>query len=262
VNFSAFARAAALLLTGALMMGWTGVASADDETDIDNMMAMATRGDLELGWSGSITASYFARRGNSREEDWGLALGWAYNHDSPWQFDGTISGESESTNQDTSDESYEFKNAAKYYKTETTYYVGRANYEKDRFSGIEEEAAGVIGYGRELFKKGNHRIIGEGGGGFLWSKDADGESDQGLTGYVAGFYRWQLTEHSKFRQLISARYSEFDQNWKLNSVSEISSNIIGNLEALFTYEIKRNSEVPSGTANSDFYTNLGLKYSF
>ncbi|MGI9264089.1 MAG: DUF481 domain-containing protein, partial [Gammaproteobacteria bacterium] len=261
-NYSAFARAAAMLLSSVLMIGWAGWASADDETDIDNMLAMANRGELDLGWSGSITASYFARRGNSREEDWGLEVGWAYNLKGPWQFDGSISGESESTSDKTSDENYEFKNAAKYYKTDTTYLVGRANYEKDRFSGIEEEAAGVIGYGRELFRKGNHRLIGEGGGGILWSKDADGNSDQGLTGYVAGFYLWQLTEHSKFRQLVSARYSEFDQNWKLNSVSEISSNLIGNLDALFTYEIKRNSEVPSGTANSDFYTNFGLKYSF
>ena len=255
-------RLSVVLAAVAMIFLSSNAVQADDETDIDNMLAMANRGELDLGWSGSITASYFARRGNSREEDWGLELGWAYNLDSPWQFDGSLSGESESTNHDTTDESYEFKNAAKYYKTDTTYYVGRANYEKDRFSGIEEEAAGVIGYGREIFRKGKHRLIAEGGGGFLWSKDAAGESDQGLTGYVAGFYLWQLTEHSKFRQLISARYSEFDQNWKLNSVSEISSNIIGNLDALFTYEIKRNSEVPSGTANSDFYTNLGLKYSF
>ena len=262
MNLNALARAATLLMACVLMMAWAGYASAEDETDIDTMMSNANRGDLDLGWSGSITASYFARRGNSREEDWGLALGWAYNLEGPWQFDGLISAESESTNQDTTDESYEFRNAAKYYKNDTTYYVGRANYEKDRFSGIEEEAAGVIGYGRELFKRGKHKFVAEGGGGILWSKDAAGESDQGLTGYVAGFYSWELTEHSKFRQFVSARYSEFDQNWKLNSVSEISSNIIGNLDALLTYEIKRNSEVPSGTANSDFYTNLGLKYSF
>ena len=121
---------------------------------------------------------------------------------------------------------------------------------------------GAIGYGRQLFKTGKHKMIGEVGAGILWSKDAAGESDQGGTGYGAIFYDWELTEHSSFRQIISARYSEFDQNWKLNSVSEIKSSIIGNLSGVFTYEIKRNSEVPSGTANSDFYTNLGLEYTF
>jgi putative salt-induced outer membrane protein len=235
---------------------------ADDETEIDDILAAANRGDLELGWSGSITASYFARRGNSREEDWGLAVGWAYNMEGPWQFDGRISGESESTNRDTSDESYDFKNAAKYYLDDTTYLVGRGNYEKDRFSGIEEEVLGTVGYGRQLFKTAKHKLIGEVGAGILWSKDAAGESDQGGTGYGAIFYDWELTEHSSFRQIISARYSEFDQNWKLNSVSEIKSSIIGNLSGVFTYEIKRNSEVPSGTANSDFYTNMGLEYTF
>ncbi len=252
----------AALWVGLMMMTWAAVAGADDETDIDSMIANANRGELELGWSGSVTASYFQRRGNSREEDWGIELDWAYNIEGPWQFDGELSAESESTNDETSDETYTFKNAAKYYKTDTTYYVGRANYEKDRFSGIAEEYAIVGGYGREVFKREKHRVIVEGGGGILWSEDANGDNDEGMMGYVAAFYNWQITEHSAFRQFVSARYSEFDSNWKLNSVSELSSNILGPVEGVFSYEIKRNSEVPSGTANSDFYTNFGLRYNF
>jgi putative salt-induced outer membrane protein len=255
-------RLSVVLAAAAMIFLSSNVVQADDETDIDDVLSNANRGDLELGLSGTITASYFARRGNSREEDWGLAVGWAYNMEGPWQFDGLISGESESTDHQTSDEKYLFKNAAKYYLDDTTYVVGRGNYEKDRFSGIQEEALGTIGYGRQLFKNSKHKLIGEAGAGILWSEDAEGESDQGGTGYGALFYDWELTDHSSFRQVIVARYSEFDQNWKLTSISEIKSTIIGNLAGKFSYEIKRNSEVPSGTANSDFYTRLGLEYSF
>ena len=247
----------ALAAATAVMSLWVGIAVAD-ETVIDDVLDNIERGELELGWSGSITASYFSRRGNSREEDWGLALNWKYNMEGPWQFDGLISGMSESTNDSTSDEEYIFRNAAKYYKTDKTYYVGRGNYEKDRFAGIEEEVLLVAGYGRELFRRKNHRLIGEAGGGFLWSKDANGESDSGGTAYGAAFYDWQMTEHSSFRQLIGVRYSEFDSNWKLTSKSEVKADIIGNLAGKFSYEIKRNSEVAEGTANSDFYTNFGL----
>jgi putative salt-induced outer membrane protein YdiY len=207
-------RAVVLALALAAACSWTGVSLAD-ETVIDEVMDNIERGELELGWSGAITATYFSRRGNSREEDWGLSLAWKYNVEGPWQF-----------------------------------------------AGIEEEALGVLGYGRELFRRKNHRLIGEVGGGFLWSKDAAGESDSGGTGYGAAFYDWQMTEHSAFRQLIGVRYSEFDSNWKLTSKSEVKADIIGNLAGKFSYEIKRNSEVAEGTANSDFYTNFGLEYSF
>jgi putative salt-induced outer membrane protein YdiY len=48
----------------------------------------------------------------------------------------------------------------------------------------------------------------------------------------------------------------------LRSISEVKATIIGRLSGKFTYEIKRNSEVPDGDANSDFYTTLGLEYAF
>jgi putative salt-induced outer membrane protein YdiY len=254
-------RAVALAIASSVLCLWAGVSGAD-ETVIDEVLDNIERGELELGLSGAVRATYFSRRGNSKEEDWGLSVSWKYNMEGPWQFDGLISGMSESTNDSTSDEEYLFRNAAKYYRTDTTYYVGRANYEKDRFAGIEEEVLGVLGYGRELYRRKNHKLVGEAGGGLLWSKDADGESDSGGTAYGAAFYDWQMTEHSTFRQLIGVRYSEFDSNWKLTSKSEVKAEIIGNLSGVFSYEIKRNSEVADGTANSDFYTNFGLEYSF
>ena len=130
-------RAVAVAVAAVVLGPWADVSLAD-ETVIDEVLDNIERGELELGWSGAIRATYFSRRGNSKEEDWGLSLSWKYNREGPWQFDGLISGMSESTNDSTGDEEYLFRNAAKYYRTDTTYYVGRANYEKDRFTGIED----------------------------------------------------------------------------------------------------------------------------
>lgn len=232
------------------------------EADFSVMDEAANGEEKEVGLSGTVTASYFERRGNSRNQDWGLELTWAYQTASPWLFEGLVGGMSKSENKSTTDEKYKIQNSAKYFFSEKSYGVARANYEKDRFSGIEEEALGVGGYGRELFKRKDHRLIGEIGAGLIWTKDSSGNTDTGGVGYGALFYTWQLTEHSSFSQFIGARYSEADSNWRLRSVSEIKATIIGSLSGKFTYEIKRNSEVPDGDANSDFYTTMGLEYAF
>lgn len=232
------------------------------EADLSLVDQAANGDEKEVGWSGAITASYYERRGNSTEQNWGLELKWAYQTEGKWLFDGLISGMSNSTDNSTTDEKYRMENAAKYFFDQKSYGVGRAIYEKDRFSGIEEEFGVTGGYGRELFKRGDHRLIGEAGAGLLWTEDSEGSSDTGGVGYGALMYTWQLTEHSSFSQLLVTRYSEADSNWRLRSVSEVKATIIGSLSGKFTYEIKRNSEVPEGDANSDFYTTLGLEYAF
>ncbi|KPK61518.1 MAG: hypothetical protein AMJ59_00365 [Gammaproteobacteria bacterium SG8_31] len=232
------------------------------EAELGLLDEAANGDEKEVGWSGAITASYYERRGNSTNQDWGLEVAWAYQTAGKWLFDGLVSGMSKSEDNSTTDEMYRVENAAKYFFNEKSYGVGRAIYEKDRFSGIEEEAGVTGGYGRELFKRGDHRLIGEAGAGLLWTQDSEGSSDTGGVGYGALMYTWQLTENSSFSQLLMARYSEADSNWRLRSISEVKATIIGSLSGKFTYEIKRNSEVPDGDANSDFYTTMGLEYSF
>ncbi len=250
-----------ILATTVLFLGLAH-GSLAQEADLGLVDQAASDDEKEVGWSGAVTASYYERRGNSTEQNWGLELKWAYQTEGKWLFDGLVSGMSNSTDNSTTDEKYRVENAAKYFFDRKSYGVGRAIYEKDRFSGIEEEAGLTGGYGRELLKRGDHRLIGEAGAGLLWTEDSEGSSDTGGVGYGALMYTWDLTEHSSFSQLLVARYSEADSNWRLRSVSEVKATIIGSLSGKFTYEIKRNSEVPDGDANSDFYTTLGLEYAF
>ena len=254
-------RKLTILATSILLLGFAH-GSLAQEANLDLVDQAASDEEKDVGWSGAITASYYERRGNSTEQNWGLELKWAYQTEGKWLFDGLVSGMSNSTDNSTTDEKYRVENAAKYFFDKKSYGVGRAIYEKDRFSGIEEEAGLTGGYGRELLSRGDHRLIGEAGAGLLWTQDSQGSSDTGGVGYGALMYTWELTEHSSFSQLLVARYSEADSNWRLRSVSEVKATIIGSLSGKFTYEIKRNSEVPDGDANSDFYTTLGLEYAF
>jgi putative salt-induced outer membrane protein YdiY len=38
--------------------------------------------------------------------------------------------------------------------------------------------------------------------------------------------------------------------------------IVGNLNARISYIVRHNTDVPDGRRNSDFFTNIGLEYTF
>jgi len=255
MKFTTRGLAAAILLLGLCQQGFAQEANLA-------LLEKASSEEKEPGWAGAVTASYYERRGNAKNQDWGLELAWAYQTEGKWLFDGVVGGMSKSEDDNTTDENYKFHNAAKYFFDKKSYGVGRANYNKDRFSGVEEEAGVTGGYGRELLLRGPHRLVGEAGAGLIWTKSSEGDTDTGGVGYGALLYNWKLTDNSSFSQLLTMRYSEADSNWQLHSVSQVKATIIGSLAGKFTYEIKRNSEVPEGDANSDFYTTLGLEYSF
>ncbi len=249
-----------MLAAAVLLFGFAHQGLAQD-ADL-SLLEKASSEQAEAGWSGAVTASFYDRKGNARNQDWGLSLAWAYQTEGKWLFDGFIGGQSKSEDSTTTDESYKFQNAAKYFFNKKSYGVGRANYEKDRFSGIEEEAGLTGGYGRELLLSGPHRLVGETGAGIIWTKTSDGESDTGGVGYGALFYTWKLTDASSFSQLAGVRYSEADSNWRVRSVSEVKATIIGSLAGKLSFEIKRNSEVPAEDKKTDYYTTMGLEYSF
>jgi len=242
---------------------WLGLAHQSFAQDADfTLLDKAASGDTEPGWSGAVTASFYDRKGNSRNQDWGLELAWAFQTEGKWLFDGLVAGMSKSEDNTTTDESYKFHNAAKYFFNPKSYGVGRARYDKDRFSGIEEEASFTGGYGHELYRNEKHRLVGETGAGVIWTKTSDGQKDTGGVGYGALLYNWKLTDTSSFSQLLALRYSEADSNWRLHTVSQVKATIIGSLAGKFSFEIKRNSEVPEEDKKTDYYTTLGLEYSF
>ncbi|MGD8964303.1 MAG: DUF481 domain-containing protein, partial [Gammaproteobacteria bacterium] len=127
-------RKLTILATSILLLGFAH-GSLAQEANLDLVDQAASDEEKDVGWSGAITASYYERRGNSTEQNWGLELKWAYQTEGKWLFDGLVSGMSNSTDNSTTDEKYRVENAAKYFFDKKSYGVGRAIYEKDRFSG-------------------------------------------------------------------------------------------------------------------------------
>ena len=73
-------------------------------------------------------------------------------------------------------------------------------------------------------------------------------------------YTWQFTELSDFQQTFAFEIGE--DNTYSESVSSLSTTIIGALRLVASYTIRHNSDVPIGTEKRDTRTAISLEYNF
>ncbi len=73
-------------------------------------------------------------------------------------------------------------------------------------------------------------------------------------------YKWTFSETANFTQDFVIEYGE--NNTYMESVSAVSTSIVGALALVVSYTIKNNSDVLPGTVESDTYTALSLEYAF
>ncbi|MGD8695788.1 MAG: hypothetical protein PVJ12_01650, partial [Gammaproteobacteria bacterium] len=66
-------RKLTILATSILLLGFAH-GSLAQEANLDLVDQAASDEEKDVGWSGAITASYYERRGNSTEQNWGLEL--------------------------------------------------------------------------------------------------------------------------------------------------------------------------------------------
>jgi putative salt-induced outer membrane protein len=160
----------------------------------------------------------------------------------------------------TTEERYEARGTSNYYWTEDDYVFGRLDWRKDNFGGVREEWVPSVGYGRVLIRNDRHDLRGEVGAGYRFADLSDGTSEEG--GVISGGarYRWQISETAEFFQNALVQWSS--DNTYVESETGLRTSIVGNLSARFSYIVRHNTDVPDGTRNSDFFTNIGLEYKF
>ena len=246
--------AAAALLAGAL----SAPAFAGMELSMETIDE--TPPTEEDGISGDVTLGYAERRGNTDNSSVNAELKWVWHTGSPWMYDGRFFAFGKTEEEATTDERYEAQAAAKFFLSDESYLVGRLTGRKDNFGAIEKEYLATAGYGRKLLQTENHRLIGELGAGYRRAEDSVGETETGVVGVAGLQYDWALTDNSSFSQLLV--WEESADNSIVRSLTEVKATLIGKLSGKLSYEIRRQSEVPAGDENSDFYTLLGLEYAF
>lgn len=138
-------------------------------------------------------------------------------------------------------------------------YIG-ATWDKDRFSGYDWQFSGSIGYGRKLIDTERHRLSMEVGPGFRRDELPNGNSADTTTAHAATKYEWNVTDNTRFLQVLEGDSGE--DNTLTRSMSELAIKLNSRLSFKTSLEIKRNSKPPAGTKNSDRTTMLALAWTF
>ncbi len=210
-------------------------------------------------WSGKVSFGFLSTSGNTENSNFngnfeiGYAIGkWSH------LFDAYAINASE--NNETTAEAHGAGWKSEWNLSEHNFLFGQLSYRKDRFSGFPTQFAQTAGYGRRIIDTTAHMLNAEVGAGARQSERSDGvdENDLILSGGLN--YKWTFSETANFTQDFTIEYGE--NNTYMESVSAVSTNIVGALALAVSYTVRNNSDVLPGTVSTDKFTALSLEYVF
>jgi len=213
----------------------------------------------EEGLSGLVALGYLATSGNSDSENLSLNFGGDY-YAEVWHH--SLDGRAirASTSGVTTAEAYGLSWQSARDFGEKSYLFGRLAWDKDKFSGYDQQIREVVGYGRHFIKNDRHELNGEVGVGLRQSDLRDGTSEDESIARLSVDYAFQLSETAEFKQLFGVESGS--DNTYTESVTSLSADVWTNLAIVLSYTVKRNSDVPVGTEKKDTFTAVSLEYSF
>ncbi len=210
-------------------------------------------------WSGKAALGLLATTGNS--ETTNVNLGVTLKHDADrWHHEFGVSASGADTDGTTTAERYKGRYKAKYDFSEFDYIFGLLSYEKDKFSGYDQQITEAIGYGRRILNNDIHVLNFEAGAGFKQNDLRDGTSEDSAVFRVGGDYLWNFSETAQFTQEVAVERSS--ENTYLESISAIKARLLEDLGLVLSYTVKSNSEVPVGSEKTDTFTAISLEYGF
>lgn len=141
------------------------------------------------------------------------------------------------------------------------YLFGFTRWEKDRFSGYDQQLAAIAGYGRELIGGERHRLSLEAGPGYRHDR-IDSEPNASLAvAYGALAWHLEATETTTLDQELSVEST--DDNTTSRSLSSLTARLNSRLAMRLSHEIKRNSQPPEeAEARTDHTSRVTLLYSW
>jgi putative salt-induced outer membrane protein len=213
----------------------------------------------EEGLSGRVAFGYLATSGNTKTDNMNLSFGGIYNAER-WHhgLDG-LAVKASSSGVDTA-EAYALAWKSKYDLTDENYLFGLVAWNKDKFSGYDQQLREVFGYGRRLIDRERHLLNAEAGVGLRQYELRDGTSDDDSVLRLATDYRWTISETSRFTQTFAIETGS--DNTYVEAVSALNASVWQNIALVLSYTIRNNSDVPAGTEKRDTFSAISLEYSF
>lgn len=215
--------------------------------------------EAEGPWSGKVGLGYLATSGNSDNTALNAVfeVGFASGR---WRHDFNALALGNVADDETTAERYKLGYKAQYDFSEFNYLFGLLGWEKDRFSGVEEQTTEAIGYGRRIINNEKHVLNAEIGVGARQLDFADGTSESGVVGRAAMDYAWTISDTAQFTQTVAIESGS--ENTYAETVSALSATIVGNIAVSLSYTIKHNTDAPPGFEETDTFTAVNLDYAF
>ncbi|MDY6942828.1 MAG: DUF481 domain-containing protein [Pseudomonadota bacterium] len=211
--------------------------------------------------SGNARLGYLASSGNVDETNLSAEGEIAFDFLS-WRHQASASAIFSEVEDETTRERYTAGVQSDYKLSEISYLFATINFEKDRFSGIDQRFSEALGYGRTLYQTETIKLDGEIGPGARQTRyiedDGSIRKEDELIGRGKIKFAWQISENNSFREKLLVEAG--DQNTFAESVTTFRSQINKRLFVDLSYTIKHNTDVPSDRENTDRYTSLSLGY--
>lgn len=210
-------------------------------------------------WKGEVKLGFVATQGDT--ETTTLNFGLSVNNElERWRHRGRFEVVRATDTGETTVERYLLDYQANYWLHKWDYVFANFRYDRDLFSGFDYQVSETAGYGRE-WKRGDKLTLElQGGGGARQTRREDGETDNEAIVRGAFLLTWAFSKTAQLRQ--SLLIEDGKTNTVTESVTSLRSTIIGSLGMSFTLDIKRNSNVPPGSANTNSLTSVNLVYNF
>jgi len=210
-------------------------------------------------WAGKATLGYLATSGNTNNSNLNAGFEVSYTK-GLWAHSFRAEAINATEDDVTTSEAYQAGWKSERNFDEHNYMFGELVWRKDRFSGYDEQFSETIGYGRRLVDREKHKLNAEIGAGARQSELSDGTEEDETIVRGALRYRWLISDTATFSQVLAVESGA--ENRYTESVTKLSAALVGNLALVASYTIKNNSEVPTGTENTDRFTALSLEYAF
>lgn len=211
------------------------------------------------GLTGKVSLGYLATSGNSESSSVNAGTELVYAKDR-WvhTFDANALGAS--TEGLTIAEAYSMGGKSEWSINDRSYLFGLVRWEKDKFSGYDQQTTETLGYGRVLVDSETTQWNAEVGAGARQSDLRDGSSENETIIRAATDYQYMFSETSQFNATFSVESGE--ENTAAQSMVALKARILGDLALVASYRIRYNSDVPVGSEKTDRFSAISLEYAF
>ena len=211
-------------------------------------------------WKGEGELGYTSTSGNTESESLNAKLGVEKTHEK-WTNKAKLDTLQASTSGVKSADRSTLSARSEYKYAKKMYAYGAVRYEKDKFSGYDNQSSISFGLGAQFIKNENHELDASAGLGYHQKKETATAKVIGEGILIGNLnYAYIISTHATFKEKIL--FEAGNSNTYSESETSLKMKINGNLASKIAYTIKNNSTVPAGSKKTDTITSVALVYGF